>query len=116
MTLDPGVQHLSVDGSDYSTPSESVWSSGGDESEDWRNRYLRAAMENSSGGDLDFTGDELDSFDELDAAQQEWDESIHQLQMLFALTLIPVAGKFLGRRFAHYCKYHTRNRCIQALV
>ena len=32
---------------------------------------------------------------------EEWDNMVHQLQIVIALVLIPLAGKFLGRRFAH---------------
>lgn len=99
---------MTVELEQTTTPSDSTWSNssgdGDDMSEDWRNAYLKSALENSNSGEFELTGDELDSLDELDAAQQEWDESIRQLQMLFVLTLIPVGGKFLGRRFAHYCK------------
>lgn len=92
--------------SDISTSFESSWNgSSTSDLDEWREKSLQQGddVELELTGD-ELTGDELDSFDEYDAAQQEWDESLHQLQTLFALTLIPVAGKYLGRRFAHYCE------------
>lgn len=32
---------------------------------------------------------------------EEWDNVVMQLQLLVGIVLIPLAGKFLGRRFAH---------------
>ncbi|KAL1951538.1 hypothetical protein VTO73DRAFT_687 [Trametes versicolor] len=48
-----------------------------------------------------------DSDDEDRLAEQEWQESIQQLQQLFAIVLLPYLGKFLGRRWSHwaYARY-----------
>lgn len=43
-----------------------------------------------------------DSDDEDRLAEQEWQESIQQLQQLFAIVLLPYLGKFLGRRWSHW--------------
>ncbi|KAK0614272.1 hypothetical protein B0T14DRAFT_528151 [Immersiella caudata] len=44
----------------------------------------------------------LDSDDELSDAQQEWEASLEQLQLLVTMVLVPFAGKFLGRKFAYW--------------
>jgi hypothetical protein len=41
-------------------------------------------------------------------AQQEWEESLRQLEGLFTMIFFPILGKFLGRRFSHYCKFVSR--------
>ena len=42
----------------------------------------------------------LDSED--DDAQEEWERSLEQLQMLLTMILLPFAGKYLGRKFAYW--------------
>lgn len=55
----------------------------------------------TSSEDLD--DDDYDSDDELiDDAQEQWEESVEQLKKLFYLILLPLTGKFFGRRFAYY--------------
>jgi len=57
--------------------------------------------------------DEVDSLpsisssalDSDDDAQEEWDRSLEQLQMLLTMIIIPFAGKFLGRKFAYWSKF-----------
>lgn len=53
--------------------------------------------------------DEVDSLPSLsssildgDEAQQEWEESLEQLQLIMTIFLVPLAGKFLGRKFAYW--------------
>jgi len=41
-----------------------------------------------------------DSDDELALAQQEWDESMQQLQWVVSLVLMPLLGKWLGRKWS----------------
>ncbi|KAI0331973.1 hypothetical protein GY45DRAFT_1344971 [Cubamyces sp. BRFM 1775] len=40
-------------------------------------------------------------------AEQEWQESLQQLQQLFAIVLLPYLGKFIGRKWSHwaYARY-----------
>jgi hypothetical protein len=45
----------------------------------------------------------LDSEDESDA-QQEWERSLEQLQLLLTMVIIPFAGKYFGRKFAYWSK------------
>jgi Mitochondrial import 2 len=33
--------------------------------------------------------------------QQEWDEGLEQLQLIFVVVLMPWLGKFWGRKWAH---------------
>ncbi|KAF8609655.1 hypothetical protein BDV93DRAFT_518434 [Ceratobasidium sp. AG-I] len=42
-------------------------------------------------------------------AQQEWDESVQQLQLLLTVVVMPFFGKWLGRRWSHwlYARYQT---------
>lgn len=40
--------------------------------------------------------------DDYQLAQQEWEESIHQLQQLFSIVLLPLLGKYLGRRWSYW--------------
>ncbi|KAF5095986.1 hypothetical protein D0Z00_002941 [Geotrichum galactomycetum] len=70
----------------------------------------------SSGDEYDYDDDydenENDDDDEYDSsgdlveylsdAQAEWEESIAQIQSLLTCILIPVVGKFFGRRFSYF--------------
>lgn len=44
-------------------------------------------------------------------AQKEWEESVRQLQSIWQFVIIPIVGKFLGRRFSYYCKLLPANHC-----
>ena len=44
----------------------------------------------------------LDLDEDALLAQQEWEESIEQLQKLFSLVLLPMAGKYFGRSFSYW--------------
>src|SRR2546423_10807601 len=37
-----------------------------------------------------------------DLAEQEWQESLAQLALLFNLVILPFAGKYFGRKFAYF--------------
>ncbi|KAF9022956.1 hypothetical protein BDZ89DRAFT_1162994 [Hymenopellis radicata] len=45
--------------------------------------------------------------DEYHLAQQEWEESLQQLQQLVSFVLLPVLGKYLGRKWSYwlYARY-----------
>lgn len=43
----------------------------------------------------------FDSDDDYRLAQEEWEESLQQLQQLLAVVLFPFLGKWLGRRWSH---------------
>ena len=38
-------------------------------------------------------------------AEEEWRESIEQLELLFTMVLVPFLGKFLGRKCAYWSKW-----------
>lgn len=44
----------------------------------------------------------LDSDDEYQLAQQEWEESLAQLTQLVSIVLMPYFGKWLGRRWSYW--------------
>ncbi|KAF6818458.1 hypothetical protein CMUS01_00293 [Colletotrichum musicola] len=43
----------------------------------------------------------LNSDDESDA-QEEWERSLEQVQLLLTMIIVPAAGKYLGRKFAYW--------------
>lgn len=43
-----------------------------------------------------------DSEEEYRLAQQEWEESLQQLQQLVSVVMLPFFGKWLGRRWSHW--------------
>jgi len=57
--------------------------------------------------DMSSTASSYDSDEEYRLAQQEWEESLHQLQQLVAIVLLPIFGKWMGRRWSHlaYARY-----------
>lgn len=42
-----------------------------------------------------------DSDEEYRLAQEEWEESLKQLQLLVSVVLMPFFGKWLGRKWSH---------------
>lgn len=73
--------------------------------------YDDYASEHSSDDDSsdDYDQDEYDEngqlIEYLSDAQAEWEESIAQIQRLLTCILIPVVGKFFGRRFSYFRKF-----------
>ena len=51
----------------------------------------------------------LDLDEDALLAQQEWEESIEQLQKLLSLVLLPMAGKYFGRTFSYWSE--SRSTC-----
>ena len=54
---------------------------------------------------LESLNDDIDSdifSDEVRIAQEEWDESVTQLQLLISVVMLPVLGKWLGRRWSQW--------------
>ena len=62
---------------------------------------LPKQMSTLSIDDIDDT-DSYDDDEELRIAQEEWDESIAQLQLLVSVVAMPFFGKWLGRRCSHW--------------
>ncbi|KAF8634428.1 hypothetical protein AX15_000879 [Amanita polypyramis BW_CC] len=51
---------------------------------------------------LDGLSDSSYDDEEHRLAQQEWEDSLIQLQQLFAAVLLPYLGKWLGRQWSHW--------------
>lgn len=54
--------------------------------------------------------------DDEELLEQEWKESIGQLQQLFGVVLLPIFGRWLGRKWSfwgqcHYRKHITLGSC-----
>lgn len=49
-------------------------------------------------------------------AQQEWDESVQQLQLLVTVVVMPFLGKWLGRRWSHWRKHFSTSRTRVCLI
>lgn len=56
---------------------------------------LDSTSDSLSDSSLDFDEDAL-------LAQQEWEESMEQLQKLFSFVLLPMTGKYFGRTFSYW--------------
>lgn len=55
--------------------------------------------------DVSSNASSYDSDEEYQLAQQEWEESLDQLRQLVAIVLMPMVGKWLGRRWSHVCQF-----------
>ncbi|KAJ3515268.1 hypothetical protein NLJ89_g1869 [Agrocybe chaxingu] len=57
--------------------------------------------------DISSAASSYDSDEEYRLAQEEWEDSLQQLQQLAAVVLLPFFGKWLGRRWSHiaYARY-----------
>ncbi|KAL1872588.1 hypothetical protein Plec18167_006706 [Paecilomyces lecythidis] len=53
--------------------------------------------ESTSGSDVGSLSD-----DEYSDAEEEWKESIQQLELLLTMVLVPFIGKYMGRRCAYW--------------
>jgi hypothetical protein len=56
----------------------------------------------------DSSDDGYDSDEERRIAQQEWEESLRQLNLLVSVVLLPYFGKWLGRRWSHWGEYNAQ--------
>lgn len=56
----------------------------------------------ASDSSLDADLSPYDSDDAESDAEEEWRESMHQLELLLTMVLIPFVGKFLGRKCAYW--------------
>lgn len=64
----------------------------------------------SSSSDSSSDSDEEDEEYERALIQEEWNESMKQMQMLFSLVLMPFFGRWWGRRWSYWGKFSSRNR------
>ena len=52
------------------------------------------------------SSDSIDSDDDrLRDAEREWKESVRQIELLLTMILVPMAGKYLGRKCAFWSAY-----------
>jgi len=58
----------------------------------------------------------LDLDEEALLAQQEWEESMEQLQKLFSFVLLPMAGKYFGRSFSYWGESRSTCRTGQGIL
>jgi len=64
---------------------------------------LHAEMPSSIASlDTDASDHSYDSDEDYRLAQQEWEESLEQLNQIVTVVLLPFFGKFLGRRWSHW--------------
>lgn len=47
-------------------------------------------------------------------AEQQWKESIEQLELLLSLVIVPYAGKYFGRKFAYWGMYEGDLRFVES--
>lgn len=38
-------------------------------------------------------------------AQEEWETSLQQLEMVLTMVIVPYVGKYIGRKFAYWSRY-----------
>lgn len=69
----------------------------------------RDVLEEDEASDSEYDSDEIDDIFEsqLLSAQQQWEESLEQLNKVLNWVLLPLIGKFMGRRVAKTIWYHT---------
>lgn len=87
-----------------------------------RHRHRSSARRrNVSSSDSD--SDEVDSQysatdSDADSAllQQEWEEQLNQLKLMFQIIVFPLFGKYFGRKYAYYRKYVPMSRCAHMLT
>lgn len=48
------------------------------------------------------SGSEADNDEYISDAEREWRESLQQLELMLTMILIPVAGKYFGRKAAYW--------------
>lgn len=81
--------------SKYSTPATST--------QPTNSRVRRQEQMPGSVASLDSSLSSNDTWDEEDRLlQQEWEESLEDLQRLLTFVLMPFLGKWLGRRWSHW--------------
>lgn len=64
--------------------------------------YESTSDDDDDGSDLLSSVSTCDSEEEERRAQQEWDESVAQLQLALQVMVLPFFGKWLGRRWSYW--------------
>jgi hypothetical protein len=80
---------------------------------DWLAAFIQPFTMPSSVASIDSfsSASSFDSDAEFRLAQEEWEESIQQLEQLASVVLLPFLGKWMGRRWSHWgASFHTSIR------
>lgn len=94
MAAEPAASNPSSLGtSGYMVPSVDKYSYGSDD------EVASLPSESTSSSDLDALSDDYSD------AEEEWRESIEQLELLLSMVLVPFVGKYLGRKCAYWSMY-----------
>lgn len=89
----PAASNPSLASSAYMVSSaDKSYSSGSDD------EVASLPSESASESDLTLSDDYSD-------AEEEWRESIEQLELLLTMVLVPFVGKYLGRKCAYWSEY-----------
>ena len=89
--------HGSLSTSAYMVPAPDQESSTGSDEE-----IASLPSESASESDLETLSD--DGYSESDA-EEEWRESMEQLELLLTMVLVPFVGKYLGRKCAYWSEF-----------
>ena len=87
----PGASDPSLATSAYMVPSKSATLSSNSDDE-----LASLPSEPTTTSDLETLSDDYSD------AEEEWRESIQQLELLLTMVLVPFIGKFLGRKCAYW--------------
>lgn len=90
MAAEPAASNPSLGASGYMVPSVDKYSYGSDD------EVASLPSESTSNSDLDALSDDYSD------AEEEWRESIEQLELLLSMVLVPFVGKYLGRKCAYW--------------
>lgn len=94
-----GSSHGSLSTSAYmvSSAPDQEYSTGSDE------EIASLPSESASESDLDTLSEDY-GYSESDA-EEEWRESMEQLELLLTMVLVPFVGKYLGRKCAYWSEF-----------
>jgi len=90
MAAEPVASNPSLAASGYMVSSVDKYSYGSDD------EVASLPSESTSSSDLDALSDDYSD------AEEEWRESIEQLELLLSMVLVPFVGKYLGRKCAYW--------------
>ncbi|KAJ9476994.1 Chromatin elongation factor SPT6 [Pseudozyma hubeiensis] len=68
-------------------------------------RSNRYASESESEEEEDGSSDYTDDSSHDRALQQEWEDQLDQLKLMFQIIIFPFVGKFFGRKFGYFRKF-----------
>ncbi|KAK3816387.1 MAG: hypothetical protein J3Q66DRAFT_197323 [Benniella sp.] len=82
-------------------------------------RFPRQWDQESVDSDLAVSEYSTTSSRDIRDIQREWDENMEQARQLFAIVIVPFAGRWLGKKFSHwlwgrFLQHHYKFRTIGA--